>query len=452
MDIASHKPLIITSGSDRSIRVWNYIENALEVIKYFPEEATTISLHPSGLYILAAFTNSIKLMTLLIDDIRPFWENNIPGCKECSFSNGGQFFAAVLGSTVQIYNTWSFRIAGSCKGSKAKIKSIIWSKDDKKLISTDVEGSLTIWNMQNFKNELLIKTENISYISAAFGYNSKSFLALASDSSLKEILDGKIINSLPFKESMTKFATSYTSNFLFGASSGGAILPIKNSSSEVIADQTTFTWHNGPITQIKISQDDQYLFTAGEDGLLWIYKNNWASSKKSKEWLFSNEILVTKSDLKESYKIMSELREKIEDMKSVNDSQQRMKDIAYQKKTSDAIHKYNIEINFLKEAAEEIVRERNKNAENHRHKIQQVREEHEKKLKEMHESFEEKFNAERIKFDSLKERQKRIGESAKKQKIEIEQMHQLKVIELSEYCKKKLMEKDDQIEQVLFFV
>lgn len=454
MDVASHKPLIITSGSDRSIRVWNYLENTLEVIKYFPDEAISISIHPSGLYILAAFTNSIKLMTLLIDDIRPFWENNIPACKECSFSNGGQFFAVVLGSTVQIYNTWSFRIAGTCKGSKSKLKSINWSKDDKKLTSIDIEGTLTVWNMQTFKLEQILATENISFASASFSGNSKSFLALASDLTLKEVIDGQIIHSISLKEPITNFVASYNSQHLFGATSGGMVCPIKTAAMEGAAssDPVVYYWHQGPITQIKISQDDQYIFTAGEDGMLWIYKNGCAPPKKSKEWLFSDEILVTKSDLKESYKIMNELRAKIEDIKALNDSQQRMKDIAYQKKTSDAIHRYNVEIAALKEAGDNLIKERNRNTETHKRKMEQANQEHEEKMKGLRESFEDKINVEKQKLEALKEQQKKLAENAAKQTREIEQLHEYKVSELSEFCQKKLQEKDEQMEQVSLLI
>ncbi len=44
MDVSTHKPLIVTSGADRSIRVWNYLENTLEVTRYFPEEAQRYTL------------------------------------------------------------------------------------------------------------------------------------------------------------------------------------------------------------------------------------------------------------------------------------------------------------------------------------------------------------------------------------------------------------------------
>ncbi|KAI8846622.1 hypothetical protein BC829DRAFT_419019 [Chytridium lagenaria] len=98
MDTCARKPLVATCGSDKSIRIWNYVENSIEVIKYFDDEPFSISLHPSGLYVLVGFADSLKLMNILIDDIRPFWESNIRGCRECRFSNGGQYFASVYGS------------------------------------------------------------------------------------------------------------------------------------------------------------------------------------------------------------------------------------------------------------------------------------------------------------------------------------------------------------------
>ncbi|KAJ3026946.1 UNVERIFIED_CONTAM: Cilia- and flagella-associated protein 57, partial [Siphonaria sp. JEL0065] len=82
MDTCARKPLIATCGTDKSIRIWNYIENTIEVLKFFPEEPLSIALHPSGLYILVGFPDSLKLMNVLIDDIRPFWESNIRGCRE----------------------------------------------------------------------------------------------------------------------------------------------------------------------------------------------------------------------------------------------------------------------------------------------------------------------------------------------------------------------------------
>lgn len=57
----------------------------LELYKEFAEEAYSIALHPSGLYILVGFSDKLRLMNLLIDDIRTFKEFTIRGCREVRY-------------------------------------------------------------------------------------------------------------------------------------------------------------------------------------------------------------------------------------------------------------------------------------------------------------------------------------------------------------------------------
>ena len=82
MDTCIRKPLVVTCSSDKSVRVWNYHDSTAELVKYFSEEAYSVAIHPSGLYILVGFSDKLRLMNLLIDDIRPFREFNIRGCRE----------------------------------------------------------------------------------------------------------------------------------------------------------------------------------------------------------------------------------------------------------------------------------------------------------------------------------------------------------------------------------
>jgi hypothetical protein len=37
MDTSVSKPIAVSSGEDFSIRVWNYIDLSMEVVKYFDE-------------------------------------------------------------------------------------------------------------------------------------------------------------------------------------------------------------------------------------------------------------------------------------------------------------------------------------------------------------------------------------------------------------------------------
>ena len=61
--------------------------SSLELYKEFAEEAYSIALHPSGLYVLVGFSDKLRLMNLLIDDIRTFKEFTIRGCREVSPTN-----------------------------------------------------------------------------------------------------------------------------------------------------------------------------------------------------------------------------------------------------------------------------------------------------------------------------------------------------------------------------
>ena len=47
-DVCLRKPLVATCGMDRSVRIWNYADRSLNLVTFFPEEATAVALHPSG--------------------------------------------------------------------------------------------------------------------------------------------------------------------------------------------------------------------------------------------------------------------------------------------------------------------------------------------------------------------------------------------------------------------
>ena len=81
----------------------------MDVMRYFESEGTPLSvaLHPSGLQVLIGFTDTLRLASILIDDIRPIKDFNIKGCIECQFSNGGQYFAVANGNAIQIFTTYT---------------------------------------------------------------------------------------------------------------------------------------------------------------------------------------------------------------------------------------------------------------------------------------------------------------------------------------------------------
>lgn len=57
LSMCAWKPIFITSGEqDKSIRVWNYMTDDIELIKLYQEEIHCLSLHPTG----KAFRNRVS--------------------------------------------------------------------------------------------------------------------------------------------------------------------------------------------------------------------------------------------------------------------------------------------------------------------------------------------------------------------------------------------------------
>lgn len=46
---------------------------------------------------------------------------HMQGCRECMFSSGGQYFAAVNGATISIYNTYTCENVGNLRGHNGKV-------------------------------------------------------------------------------------------------------------------------------------------------------------------------------------------------------------------------------------------------------------------------------------------------------------------------------------------
>lgn len=57
----------------------------LELYKEFQEEAYSVALHPTGLFLLVGFSDKLRLMNVLIDDIHTFKEFTVRGCREVGY-------------------------------------------------------------------------------------------------------------------------------------------------------------------------------------------------------------------------------------------------------------------------------------------------------------------------------------------------------------------------------
>lgn len=121
MDVAVRKPLIASVGVDNTVRIWNYIDRTCEVSKLYPEGPTSVAFHPSGLHLLVGFSDKLRLMNILMDDIRDVKEFPIKSCPEVRFSHGGHMFAAAYGNVIQVYHTYTAQYMLTLRGHNGRV-------------------------------------------------------------------------------------------------------------------------------------------------------------------------------------------------------------------------------------------------------------------------------------------------------------------------------------------
>ncbi|OAE23436.1 hypothetical protein AXG93_961s1350 [Marchantia polymorpha subsp. ruderalis] len=304
LDVCQRKPLAVTSSTDKCIRVWNYLEKTCELAKYFPQEALSISLHPSGLHILVGFTDKLRLMNILIDDIRIAKEFNIKSCQDCAFSNGGQYFAAVQSNVIYIFSTYSFENLGNLRAHNGKVRSIWWSPDDTSMLTAGIDGAIYEWQLRELKRSRENVMKGCVYTSVVGLKDSKSFFAVGSDHKLKELDENSTVKT-------------FLERPVLGAGEFYEVQAI-----------------GSPISRLVITADSSLLLCGGEDGAVVIFdirdKEKAIAShvarheKDASHW--TSEVLVLKADLEELKARVQDLETQVTEVQAHCEYQIRIKD------------------------------------------------------------------------------------------------------------------------------
>jgi hypothetical protein len=106
--------------------------------------------------------------------------------------------------------------------------------------------------------------------------------------------------------------------------------------------------------------------------------------KREKASVFSDEILITKSDLEEKTVLMAELQRSLEELKLEHEYQLRLKDMNFNEKLKDITDKYSQEIEALKISTSVLRTEKDKEDIKHQEEIRNLKS---KQVQEIHVSL-----------------------------------------------------------------
>lgn len=111
------KPMLMTCGKiDFTIKVWDYLQFTLVLSKNYIKQVSSVSLHPTGMYSVAAFLDHVEFQMVQLDDLVPLKTFPIRGCNRTSFSESGNLFALAKLGAIDVYCSIMFEKCYSCQG------------------------------------------------------------------------------------------------------------------------------------------------------------------------------------------------------------------------------------------------------------------------------------------------------------------------------------------------
>ena len=367
IDACVKKPLVATCSADKTVRVWNYLDMTLELKKTFVEEAFSVSFHPSGLHVLVGFADKLRLCNLLVNDVSAYKEFAVKACCECRFSNGGQLFAAVDGSVVQVYDAYTAENVGNFRGHGGRVKSVFWNVDDTKIVSCGVDGAVYEWTPKEFqrqKEHVKKGTEYGCVVGSPDGENAYAvgLDAVTKTNALREFDDThQLVREMDTGVLLTQLAMprSSKSGAMFAAASDGSVRAYRY---PLTGEFQSLACHSAAVTKMALAHDDGALFVASEDGCVSVFDvkgKDGALARRAGKQHFSEEVLVTKADMEETLSRTRALEMKVSELTLRNEREMREKDADMNAKIKDLADRFQAELCGEKARYEALARTKN---------------------------------------------------------------------------------------------
>jgi len=405
MDVCTRKPLVVTCGLDKSVRVWNYLEKTCELCKFFNEEAYSVAFHPSGFHLIIGFSDKLRLMNLLMEDIRMYKDIPIKACRECRFSNGGQYFAAVNNTWIQVFKTYTCELVANLRGHNNKVRSVAWTADDSMLVSTGIDGAVYEYNVLlegRRVSDWVLKGTSFScvivYTDPSTGGNT--MYVVGTDKMLREVFGGQAQSLVQAGTTLGQIVLSNSAKTLFAAvAEPDAPAPIRCYKFPLDGYYNEFSCHSAPATRIRITFDDYFLFSCSEDGCLFIFdvrKKDRVVSKRDKENVLppADEILVTRLFLEEKQTQLLELERQVEELSNQIEFQLRHRESYHKEEMVELEDKYSQEIEQERTKYELLREEKNDMEMEYEENIKSLQELHAKQTQDLEASFQHKMMVE----------------------------------------------------------
>ncbi|OWZ15707.1 WD domain-containing hypothetical protein [Phytophthora megakarya] len=296
VDVCVQRPIVVTCGADKTVRVWNFELNRYELQHQCPEEPTTVAVHPSGFQLVVSFKERVRIYQLLQDSLRQLKELPIKACRFSQhserthwkqftrfqvtlvfvrYAHGGHLFACASGITVTTFRTYTLEAVHTFSGHIGAVRCLSWSRDDTYLFSAAHDGAIYRWEISTGtrSEDMQHVVKNCQYAAFAVDRQDPSLVvASGSDGKIREITAVEETKSfdLPTGTVITSMTLMKDCKRLFAGTKAGSVLvyPWPLSNKGVIE----YFAHAEGILHLRMTEDNEKLITCAEDGCVGIFK------------------------------------------------------------------------------------------------------------------------------------------------------------------------------------
>ncbi|XP_050424212.1 cilia- and flagella-associated protein 57-like [Adelges cooleyi] len=441
------KPIFMTCGKiDHTIRVWNYLNCSLILSQHYQEDIFSISLHPTGLYSIAAFTGKVEFQLVHMDGLKRWREFVVTSCNLTEFSTSGHMFALANQFDVDVYCSVTFEKRFTYKGHSNTISAIAWTVNDMKLLTCGKDGAIYEFNTRSGERDMDIVHPDTKYMDLAISKDTNRIFPASQDGRFKEINNQSITRDIDLsKGSLDALVLSKSDLMLFVAGKNGVVLSLMLPIMAEI-NYKQFNIHNKNITAMKLTIDDSILITCSEDGSICIWKVKHAEGKMTvlnDQFTYSDDILVNALDFKVKIETIEEVKMRVKELE--RESEYQMSELI--KSNAKQLH----ELNYIH--SQRIVELENKNtdlAKKHmadksrlEMELNLLRDSHTLNLEQLEANYNVKLLLEYEKYDALKKQIFDNNLELEKGLKELETKKYMKIKEIENQFNTKIKEKQE---------
>ncbi|KAJ8941065.1 hypothetical protein NQ314_010502 [Rhamnusium bicolor] len=420
------KPIALTSGNAECLKV-----DEVELIQHFEDDIYSIALHPTGLYAVVGFSDKLRYMTIMIDDIITTKEFHIRSCRMVSFSKMGHLFAAANVNVIQVYSSITFEQMYIFKGHNGKIQGMSWSYEDNILATCGTDGAVYAWEVAKSTrvSEVIIKAN--PFTGVCVNREGKNMFAIGLDGHVREMFNYNIHRDVVLTDvPLDGMALSQLDTMLFVTGNHGVVYVVQLPLLEK-AEYVEYIMHNTTITKMCLSCDDRFLITGAENGSLCFWKLLNIEDKSPKydaDVSTCNEILISRQILEEKIDQIRNLQLRMKELETEHSYQMRQSEALYSTKIQDIHSGYCNAIEELKIKNEQLDQDHVQEINNINIQINNMRAGHEEFVHRLEDSYNEKLIFEYNKFHRFETKMEKLlhehearYEELKKAKLESEE-------------------------------